>query len=170
MLRRAAIRNSGVRQALVSLSAAVAFETALTIGHFVYGAHVYDDASRLHVVMPAIASLSVALFFAGLYAWRRQRLTLWVLVVTVAIPFVGLFGLYHGGFNHGLKLVMYAFGMPPERLEEIFDSPDFAQPSDVAFEATGVATLLAAAVVAFFLARLVRSSSPARSATGEGAT
>ena len=152
-----------MRHALAWLCAAVALETVLTIGHFVYGAHVYDDASRLHVVMPAVASLIVAMFFAGLYAWRNQRLTLWALVVIVAVPFIGLFGVYHGGFNHGLKLVMYAVGTPPERLEEVFDSPDFAVPNDVVFEATGVSTLLAAAVVALLLVRLVRSSRHARS-------
>jgi hypothetical protein len=141
------------------LCAAVAAEAALTIGHFAHGAHVYDDSSRYHVVLPALCALALSSALAGLYARRPSRPALWALVVVVALPFVGMFGLYHGGFGHVAKLLAYAAGASPERLEELFDSPDFAVPNDIVFEVTGVSTLVAAVVVAYFLVRVVRSAS-----------
>jgi hypothetical protein len=136
---------------------AITLETALTIGHFAYGARLYDDASRYHVVAPALVALVLSLLVAGHFARRPSRVALWVLVAVVAIPFVGLFGLYHGGYNHALKLAMYAGGTSPERLEEIFDSPDFAVPDDALFEVTGVSTFVVAVGVAYLLLRLVHS-------------
>jgi hypothetical protein len=74
----------------------------------------------------------------------------------VGLPFVLLFGGYHGGFSHIVKLIVYAAGASPDRLQDIFDSPDFAVPNDFAFEASGVACFAAAVVVTWALARLLR--------------
>jgi len=139
------------------LCLAVSTEAAVTIGHFVYGAHAYDDSSRYHVVAPALVALLVSLLLAGLYAWRPSRFALRALALVVAVPFVGMFGVYHGGFHHAAKLLVYAAGASPERLEAIFDSPDFAVPNDVVFEVTGCSTLLASIAVTYLLVRLVRA-------------
>jgi hypothetical protein len=140
-----------------TLCLALSIEAALTIAHFAYGAHVYDDSSRYHVVTPVLVALSLSLALAALYAWRPSRVTVWALALVAAVPFVGMFGLYHGGFNHAAKLVAYAAGTSPESLEEIFDSPDFAIPNDALFEASGLATLVASIAVAYLLVRLVRA-------------
>jgi hypothetical protein len=149
--------SSGTRRNLGWLCAAVSTEAALTIGHFAYGAHVYDDSSRFHVVTPTLVALLLSLSLAGVYAWRPSRVARWALTLVVAIPFVGLLGLYHGGFNHAAKLLACAAGTSPERLEEIFDSPDFAVPNDVLFEVTGVSTFVASIAVAYLLVRLARA-------------
>jgi hypothetical protein len=81
---------------------------------------------------------------------------LWLLTATVVLPFIVIFGGYHGGFSHVIKLLVYAAGTSPERLQEIFDSPDFAVPNDLAFEASGVFCFVAAVVVAWTLVRLLR--------------
>jgi hypothetical protein len=140
------------------LCVAVSTGALLTIAHFAYGAHVYDDDSRYHVVAPALFALVLSLSVACLYAWRPSRLALWALALIVAVPFVGIFGLFHGGFGHALKLIVYFAGASPERLETIFDSPDFAVPNDAVFEITGTATLVASLVVAHHLVRLLRAA------------
>ncbi len=138
------------------LAAAVSAQAVLVIGHFLLGARIYDDPSREHVVVPTLIALVIALGLSAAYATRPSRPLRWALATVVSVPFVAVFGLYHGGFGHGLKLAFYAAGTPPERLLEIFDSPDFAMPNDAAFEITGVATLVVGLVVAWWLVRLVR--------------
>ncbi len=156
-----AIRNERfveTRRLAAWLCLALSTEAALSIGHFVYGAHAYDDSSRYHAVIPALFVLVLSLSLAGLYAWHPSRFALWALALVVAIPFVGMFGAYHGGFQHAVKLLVYAAGTSPERLEAIFDSPDFAVPNDVVFEVTGCSTLLASIAVTYVLVRLVRAA------------
>jgi hypothetical protein len=146
------------RRAVAWLLALAALETALTIGHFVYGAHRYDDPSRLHVVLPAVVFLAIAGALGGAHLWRPRRWALWLFAAEVAVVDVGLFGFFHGGFNHVLKDVFYFFGTDGERLAQIFDSPDFALPDDALFEATGIAGLLVALAIAFLIVRLIRAA------------
>lgn len=153
-------RNRGAPSATVralgALLLAVAAETGLTIAHFVYGAHLYQEPAREHVVLPALAFLVVALALGGRYAWKRSHLVLALLSAQVAVCYLALFGGYHGAFGHGLKDLLFFMGVSPERLQEIFDSPDFVVPDSVLFEVSGLATFGAAAVVAYFLIRLIR--------------
>jgi hypothetical protein len=135
---------------------AAAAQAGLTIAHFAHGAQVYEDPSRTHVVAPALIGLALSLLVAGLYARRPSRAARAALVAVVGLPFVAMFGLYHGGWNHVSKLLAAAAGLSPERLESIFDSPDFALPNDIVFELTGVATFVVGLVIAFLLVRLVR--------------
>jgi hypothetical protein len=146
----------GVAKALLRLVIATGVESAIVIGHFVYGARLYDDPYRAHPVTPVLVALALVVALAIAF-WRKGWSTaLWLLAATVGLPFIAMFGAYHGGFSHVIKLVMYATGTSPERLQEIFDSPDFAVPNDFAFEASGVLCFLAAAVVAWALVRLLR--------------
>jgi hypothetical protein len=155
------VRQAGVGDGLRrvgALSLAVTLQAALVVGHFAHGAHIYDDPSRYHVVAPVLVLLVTALSFAGVYAWRPSRAALSALVGAAGAPFVGVFGLYHGGFSHAAKLVLYAAGVPAERLVAVFDSPDFSMPNDAVFEVTGVLTLVVGGVIALLLARLVRAA------------
>jgi hypothetical protein len=146
----------GVAKAILQLVIATSAEAAIVVGHFLYSARVYDDPYRAHPVQPVVIAL-VAVILLAIGFWRTGRATaLWLLTATVGLPFVVLFGGYHGGFSHVLKLVMFAAGTSPERLEAIFDSPDYAVPTDFAFEASGVLCFVAAIVVAWQLAQLLR--------------
>jgi hypothetical protein len=148
--------GTGVAKALLRLVIATAVEAAIVIGHFVYSARLYDDPYRAHPVTPVLVALALVGVLAVLL-WRSGwSAALWLLTATVGLPFVAMFGAYHGGFSHVLKLVMYAAGTSPERLQDIFDSPDFAVPNDFAFEASGVLCFVAAAVVAWALVALLR--------------
>ncbi len=138
------------------LSLGLTLQAALTIGHFAHGAHVYQDPSRYHVVAPALIALAASLIAAAVYARRPSPAALAAVVVVAGVPFVALFGVYHGGINHLAKLLAFAAGASPERLEELFDSPDFAVPNDVMFEATGVSTLIVGLAIAWMLVRLIR--------------
>jgi hypothetical protein len=150
--------GSDSRRVVAWLLALAALQTLLTIGHFVYGAHLYEDPSREHVVLPAIVFLVIAAVLGGAYRWKPSRWALWLLGAEVAVVDVGLFGFFHGGFNHVLKDLFYVFGTDPGRLAQIFDSPDFAIPDDALFEATGIAGLLVALGIAFLIVRLIRAA------------
>ncbi|HEY6003827.1 MAG TPA: ABC transporter permease [Anaeromyxobacter sp.] len=137
---------------------AVAAEAAITILHFMHGARTYDDPGRLHVVVPALVLLAVAAAATAAFLRHRGRIALAAVAVTTAVPFVGVFGLYHGGYGHVAKLLVHLAGAPRETLERLFMSPDFAFPDDAVFEASGVLGLVAAGAVAALLVRLVREA------------
>ncbi len=153
------ISREAARTAKAMLLAAAA-ETAITVLHGVHGARTYDDPGRLHMIGPAVALLALAAALTWLFLRRPGRLTLVALAAATAVPFVAIFGLVHGGWSHALKLAAFHAGASPETLERIFMSPDFAQPGGLAFEASGVLGLAAAAVVAVLLVRLVRQAWP----------
>jgi hypothetical protein len=146
------------RRPLAFLVLVVATEGALTIAHFAHGATVYEDPSRLHIVTPALAAVGVVVALSAAYAIRPSSILRWLVALSVTVPFICTFGLYHGGFEHVLKLALFATGTSPERLLAIFDSPDFAVPNDAMFEASGVLTFVVAAVVTHHLARFMRDT------------
>jgi hypothetical protein len=146
----------GVARALLRLVIATAVEAAIVIGHFVYSGRLYNDPYRAHPVTPVLVALALVVALAVVF-WRKGwPAALWLLTATVGLPFVAMFGAYHGGFSHVVKLVMYAAGTSPERLQDMFDSPDFAVPNDFAFEASGVLCFVTATVVACALVALLR--------------
>jgi hypothetical protein len=149
---------SSSSQAVRNTLLAAALQTGLVAAHFGYSAHAYDDPGRLHAIAPAAGFLVLAVALGGLCVWRPGPWTLWPLVAEVGAVFVGIFGGYHGGFSHAGKDLLYLAGTSPERLTEIFDSPDFAPPDDLVFELSGLLTLGAAIVVAVCLVRLVRAA------------
>ena len=154
----ATVVSSDSRRLLLWLELATAGQATLFIGHFAYGAHIYDDPSRYHVVIPTIIAFIVTVGLAGLYTWRGWRIVLWALALAIALPFVGVIGLYHGGFSHTLKLLCFYGGMSPDRVQSIFDSPDFAMPNDAIFEVSGVATLIVAGVITYLMVRAFRAA------------
>ena len=151
-------KNPAAARTARALLLAVAAETALTLLHFVHGALTYQDPGRLHVVGPALAMLGLAAALTWLFLRQPGRLTLGALVLATAVPFVGIFGLFHGGWSHAAKLAAFHAGASSETLERLFASPDFAYPDDAPFEASGVLGLAAAAAVALLLVRLVRQA------------
>ena len=149
-------RPSGLPRALADLILVVALQAVLTIAHFSYGAHRYDDPSRYHVVVPAIVAFALMGAATAFAFFRPNRLTRWLLCAVASIPFVGMFGLYHGLVLHGAKLLWFAAGASPARLLELFDSPDFAVPNDLLFELSGLSTFFVALAVVWSLVRLMR--------------
>jgi putative ABC transport system permease protein len=149
--------NRAVR-ATKALALAAVVETAVTIGHFVYSARLYEEPERLHVVGPALAVLAVTGALTALFVRRPGRILSAALSAVTGVMYVGVFGLFHGGYSHLLKNVAFFAGAPDETLEWLFMSPDYARPDDVAFEISGILGLVASGFVAFWLVRLVRAT------------
>ena len=156
---------TAVARTAKALLLAVAAETAVTLLHFLHGARTYDDPGRLHVVAPAIVALSLVAALTCLFLRHPGRLALAALALVTAIPFVGVFGLFHSGYHHVLKLIVFFAGAPKETLERLFMSPDYALPDDFLFELSGVLGFAAAVFVGYLLVRLVRN---ARRGSGTG--
>lgn len=145
-------------RAAKALTIAAAVETAITIGHFVYSARLYGEPGRLHVVEPALVTIAIVAALAALFVWRPGRILSTALSLVTGVMYVAVFGVFHGGYSHLLKNILFFAGAPDETLEWLFMSPDYARPDNVAFEASGILGLVAAAFVAFWLARLVRET------------
>src|SRR5574341_29462 len=128
-----------------ALVLASAVETAITIGHFVYSARLYEEPERLHVVEPALVALAIAGTLTVLFVWRPNRILSAALSVVTGVMYVAVFGLFHGGFSHVLKDILFFAGAPDETLEWLFMSPDYARPDDALFEVSGTLGLVAAA-------------------------
>ncbi len=135
---------------------AVGAEAALVLMHFAHGARTYDDPGRLHVVVPTLVGAALVALLTGAFLRYPGKGTLAALVAVTAVPFVGMFGLFHGAWGHVLKLALFFAGAPKVTLEWLFLSPDYAYPDDLPFEITGVLTFVAAVWVAHLLLRLCR--------------
>jgi len=144
------------RRPAAGLLLAVSAEAGVTILHALHGAKVYADPGRLHLVAPALISLALVAAATRTASRHPGRLSLAVLLLVTVIPFVGVFGLFHGGYGHLLKLIASHHGLPEERLQRVFGAADFAVPGDLPFELSGLLALPAAAVVVLQLVRLVR--------------
>jgi hypothetical protein len=128
----------------------------LTAIHHAYGAAIYDAAFRSHVVLVALPVGAALLALA----WGAERLgggaRRWSgrLLVGLALLFPVLgFGVFEGVYNHGLRLALFASGDPGDLASSLFPAGLYEVPSDVWFELTGLAQILAAAALAWRLWR-----------------
>ncbi len=148
--------SAGIGRAAKALVLAASVETAITVGHFVYGAQIYNDPGRLHIVAPALGFLVAAVAMTALFVWRPGKLGFAALALVIAVPYLALFGLFHGAYSHLLKDIFFVAGASDDTLEWLFMSPDYVRPDDVLFEVTGLLGLVAAAVAGYWLVRLFR--------------
>jgi hypothetical protein len=127
---------------------------ALTSVHHAYGAVVFDTPWRLHVLI-LVLPIAIAIVLA-LQLGRTGRnpstagLAMRVAAALILVVPVAAIGLYEGGYNHAVKVLVYVlFGEAAAR--DHFPPPLYEMPSDVFFEVTGVAQFalaLAAGVLA----------------------
>ena len=134
----------------VSLSASLVY--ALTIVHHVYGAIVFDTPWRHHAAFLGVAGIAATLILAwGSTRWmpsvRRQATTALLAALTVILA-VGLVGVFEGGYNHAIKLLLFFGGAAPETMHRLFPPPTYEMPSDVLFEVTGVLQFVAGLIAA----------------------
>jgi hypothetical protein len=134
----------------VSLSAWLIY--VLTIIHHVYGAIAFDTPWRHHAAFLGLGGIAATLLFMwGATRWQtpvlRQVATVLLLALTLVLA-VGLIGVFEGGYNHAVKLLLFFGGAGPETMNRLFPPPTYEMPSDVFFEVTGVMQFLAALVAA----------------------
>lgn len=114
----------------------------LTAVHHVYGAIVFETPWRLHILHAAIpvAIIIVAALYFGQHSreTRRGRLLIRLAIVVILAFPVGLIGVYEGGYNHLVKTIVY-FAAGRDAALALFPPPTYEMPSDVLFEATGIA-------------------------------
>lgn len=108
------------------------------------------------MVGPAIVFLVATLAVISLFRRRPNKFHLAVVALCAAVPYVGIFGLFHGAYTHLLKDLMFFAGASDETLEKLFMSPDYVRPGNIAFEFSGVLGFVAAIFVGYWLVRLVR--------------
>jgi hypothetical protein len=143
---------------------------AAFVGEHAYGAARYGTPIRLVGILPLGLLLVLALWLLTRHARTGGRLALSAGAIIVAVGFIGLAGVFEGGFNHALKLAFYFAGTSDDRLQGLFGGPNFVVPNDVMFEGVGTATLVLAVPVATHLGQLLRfARSPKRNAWLVGA-
>lgn len=103
---------------------------------------------RNHVAHLAGWQIALLLvLFAG-YRFTRaatvRRVVLAVLLAALLLGPVAWIGLFEGGYNHVLKIVLYAVGTPQDVLARLFPPPTYEPPTDFLFEASGVLQLVLA--------------------------
>lgn len=119
-----------------------------TIVHHLYGAAVFDSPFRLHVALVA-APLAAVLFLV--HRLRAPRV-LAGLVLAIAL----LIGIYEGGYNHALYLLLHAVDADPAMLSRMYPPTVHAPPTDIVFEGTGVLQFGLGIVAAIQSLRLLR--------------
>lgn len=132
----------------------------LTTVHHSYGAIIYNTPWRHHVAIVGV--VTVLVLFATLRVHRSLdgnpggKIGFWVFAfVTLLIPVVGI-GVYEGGYNHGLKDVLYFSGASAELMGRLFPAPTYEMPNDFFFEITGVLQFPLALVTGWELLKAIR--------------
>lgn len=114
----------------------------LTLLHHAYGALIYEEPFRLHVVFIAIPVILIMIMSFRLFQRKSSALikklafTVFMLV-SISIP-VSAIGLYEGGYNHLLKNVLYFGGSSQAMLNQLFPPPLYEMPNSFIFEVTGI--------------------------------
>jgi len=149
----------------VSLNASIVY--VLTIVHHVYGAIVFDTPWRYHAAFLGGAGIAATLTLTwGSTRWvppvLRQVATALLAALTLTLA-VGLIGLFEGGYNHGVKLLLFFGGAAPDTMRRLFPPPTYEMPSDVLFEVTGVLQFVAGLIAARVTVALWRDRCPAPS-------
>ncbi len=126
---------------------------ALTTIHHIFGGLV--DAADDRLVIPAILAPLVVIALVSLYALRRTG-SVGALITfgAVALLWVLLLGLFHGGYAHLYKDIVFLVDGPPSLYYPLNPSEHYP-PDNIFFEVTGVLDAVAAAFVAFATMRLI---------------
>jgi hypothetical protein len=144
MLQQMNTAASGTRDLTITL---VAVQWMVTFAHHLYGGLTFDSPGRTIMAFVFAAILGATLWLHRVGATRRwaQR----ACHKLVVLFWVVLLGLYEGGYNHTLYLILR---VDPERAQSWYPAGNDAVISnDVFFQGTGVLTLVAGIAVAIAL-------------------
>ncbi len=112
----------------------------MTIIHHIYGANIYKDAFRLHVVFAAVPVLAILILsYRTMLASRNSLLrktSLVCFILSAGLSAIAI-GVYEGGYNHLVKNVLYFGGVPVQILNRLYPSI-YELPNDFFFEFTGI--------------------------------
>ena len=133
----------------------------LTAAHHAYGAARFGTPWRYHVVWLSVwvigaLGLLLLLHVRGPKPFVRRAGLLAACALVLLVPVVWI-GLFEGGYNHVLKIVLYYGGFLREDFTRLFPPPRYEPPSDWLFELTGVLQLPLAGVAAYWALHLWRA-------------
>lgn len=126
----------------------VAVQWVVTFAHHLYGGLMFDSPGRTIMAFVFAAILGATLWLHRLGVTRRwaQR----ACHTLVVVFWVVLLGLYEGGYNHTLYLILRE--VDPARAQSWYPAgSDAVISNDVFFQGTGVLTLVAGIAVAIAL-------------------
>lgn len=126
---------------------------ALTTIHHIFGGVV--DRAEDRLLIPGILAPLVVVAVVSLYLLRRSGST--AALVTfgiVTLLWVLLLGLFHGGYTHLYKDIVFLVDGPPSLYYPLNPSEHYP-PDNVFFEVTGVLDVVASAFVAYTASRLI---------------
>lgn len=122
----------------------------VTFAHHVYGGLRFDSPYRVVAGVVFTAVLGVTLWLGWLGQSRRWARAAYL--ATVVLFWIVAIGLYEGGYNHALYLILEEAA--PGVADQLYGADSDAKLSqDALFQATGVLTLIVALAVAAALPR-----------------
>ncbi len=123
--------------------------------HHLHAAKSLGHSTAMHAVWTGVVLIPVALLSAYGFVVYRRKVLLWVFM-SIALLAVILPGIYHGGWDHLMKILAHL------RLEgEGTDIRSLFPPEDKNlwfYEVTGTAEFLISLIALYFLSRLFTSS------------
>lgn len=136
----------------VSLLTLVTVLAATTFIHHVYGGIKYytPKVNRLK-----IAGLIVVTYALTLGLHKLSQHIHWASYLyngLILVWWAGGFGIFEGGYNHLLKVVLWAARMNVSKLQKLFPPDEYVLPNDIIFEASGILTFI---ISLFVIAKVV---------------
>ncbi len=132
------------RNIIVKAAIGVAVAGAISGGHHVYGAIVYERPWRVLVSLwiPAFVALVLAMLYLHWKLAKRisGEIAAWI-VFAGGVVFQTGFTLFECVYSHILKLVLFFGGASQTTLARLFPAPAYHLPDDLFFELTGVLQL-----------------------------
>lgn len=132
----------------------------ITVVHHSYGAMRFATPWRHHVTFVALL-LAILLWGTYLIFSRRRDSCLagiarGLFIGAALLGPIAWIGLFEGGYNHLLKVVLFQFDLSPASVRRYYPSEIYEPPEDWFFETTGVAQLAAALWALGCLIKFVR--------------
>ncbi len=111
---------------------------ATTFLHHVYGGFRYksDKRVKLSFIFVALFALTVLFYRMG----RRHPWAQHIYKGIAWVAWVGVVGVFEGGYSHLVKVVLWLAKVPPAKLEKLFPPNEYVLPDDIFFEASGILT------------------------------
>jgi hypothetical protein len=148
------------RQLINRSERAILAAYALTTVHHIYGGLVNGAPNRLRV--PPIMAIPSLVTLGSFYRYKRTGSgAALASFSTVAVLWVVLSGLVHGGYAHAYKDILFLVNGPPE-LYYPLNPDEHYPPDDIFFEITGVLEMVTGYFIALFTYRLIRDRQQSR--------
>lgn len=114
----------------------------MTFLHHVYGGIKYytPKVNRLKIagLLVVMFVITVALYIIG----HSVHWVSWAYKIFTLVWWVGGLGVFEGGYNHLVKVILWAARVKPSKLEKLFPPEEYVLPNDILFEGTGILTFI----------------------------